>query len=53
MHTTVDGCRPSFSIAGPERAPALLLLVELDAAHLANVERPEAFNAAVIEFLTH
>lgn len=27
--------------------------VALDAAHLANVEQPEAFNAAVIEFLTH
>ena len=26
--------------------------VTLDAAHLANVEQPEAFNAAVIEFLT-
>ena len=27
--------------------------VALDAAHLANVEQPEAFNAAVIEFLAH
>lgn len=53
MHMTVDGCRLSFSVTGPEQAPALLLLGELDAAHLANVERPEAFNAAVIEFLTH
>ncbi len=26
--------------------------VELDAAHLANVEQPDAFNAAVIDFLT-
>ena len=27
--------------------------IALDAAHLANVEQPEAFHAAVIEFLTH
>lgn len=27
-------------------------VVELDAAHLANVEQPEAFNAALIEFLS-
>ena len=37
---------------GIRRAVAGVRGVELDAAHLANVERPEAFNAAVIEFLT-
>ncbi len=46
MHITADGCRLAYSVAGAR-------VVELDAAHLANVERPEAFNAAVIEFLTH
>ena len=53
MQVEVDGCRLSFTVTGPDRAPALVPSVELDAAHRANVERPEAFNAAVIEFLTH
>lgn len=53
MHIDADGCRLSFSVTGSDRAPALVLSEELDAAHLANVERPEAFNAALTEFLTH
>ena len=54
----------AFSVSGPEAAtpPSLgedirkavpgARGVELDAAHLANVEQPDAFNTAVLEFLT-
>ena len=50
---THDPATPPSLGEGIRKAVAGARGVELDAAHLANVERPEAFNAAVIEFLTH
>ena len=50
---THDPATPPSLGEGIWKAVAGARVVELDAAHLANVERPEAFNAAVIEFLTH
>ena len=46
-------CTSSLTAADSRSRSAGAREVELDAAHLANVERPEAFNAAVIEYLTH
>ena len=50
---THDPATPPSLGEGIRRAVAGARWVELDAAHLANVEQHEAFNAAVIEFLTH
>ena len=50
---THDPATPPSLGEGIRNAVAGARGVELGAAHLANVERPEAFNAAVIEFLTH
>ena len=50
---THDPATPPSLGEGIRNAVAGARAVELDAAHLANVEQPEAFNAAVIEFLTH
>ena len=54
MHIDADGPATPPSLGeGIRQAVAGARVVELDAAHLANVEQAEAFNAAVIEFLTH
>ena len=50
---THDQATPPSLGDGIRTAVAGARAVELDAAHLANVEQPGAFNAAVIEFLTH
>lgn len=50
---THDQATPPSLGDGIRTAIAGARTVELDAAHLANVEQPAAFNAAVIEFLTH
>ena len=49
---THDPATPPSLGEGIRNAVAGARGVELDAAHLANVEQPDAFNAAVIEFLT-
>ena len=50
---THDPATPPSLGDGIRTAVAGARAVELDAAHLGNVEQPAAFNAAVIEFLTH
>ena len=50
---THDQATPPSLGYGIRMAVAGARAVELAAAHLANVEQPAAFNAAVIEFLTH
>ena len=50
---THDQATPPSLGEGIRTAVAGARVVELDAAHIANVEQPGAFNAAVMEFLTH
>lgn len=50
---THDRATPPSLGEGIRTAVAGARAVELDAAHIANVEQPGAFNAAVMEFLTH